>query len=100
MTIGMLLDSLGGKLSAITGKDTDSTPFQYSDDHRALDCIGAELQKHGYCKYGSDILYSGISGEMMPVGIYIGVVYYQRLRHMVNDKYQVRSVGKCDQITH
>ena len=36
----------------------------------------------------------------MPVGIYIGVVYYQRLRHMVNDKYQVRSTGKCDQITH
>ena len=100
MTIGMLLDSLGGKVSAITGRDTDATPFQYSDDHRALDCIGAELQKHGYCKYGSDILYSGVSGELMPVGIYIGVVYYQRLRHMVNDKYQVRSTGKCDQITH
>ena len=36
----------------------------------------------------------------MPVSIFIGVVYYQRLRHMINDKYQVRATGKSDAITH
>lgn len=33
---------------------------------------------------------SGLTGEPFPVDIYIGVVYYQRLRHMVSDKFQVR----------
>ncbi|CAL6037772.1 DNA-directed_RNA polymerase subunit beta [Hexamita inflata] len=100
MTIGMLLESLGGKLSSQTGKDTDATPFQYSAEHRALDVLGNQLEQYGFCKYGSDIMYSGVTGEMMPVSIFIGVVYYQRLRHMVNDKYQVRGTGKVDQVTH
>ena len=32
---------------------------------------------------------SGVTGEPFPVDVYIGVVYYQRLRHMVSDKFQV-----------
>jgi len=31
--------------------------------------------------------------------IYIGLVYYQRLRHMISDKYQVRATGPIDQLT-
>jgi hypothetical protein len=37
---------------------------------------------------------SGVTGEEMPCDIYMGVVYYQRLRHMVSDKFQVRSWGR------
>lgn len=44
-------------------------------------------------------MYSGITGEEFPADIYIGLVYYQRLRHMVGDKWQVRTVGPVDQIT-
>jgi DNA-directed RNA polymerase beta subunit len=32
---------------------------------------------------------SGLTGEEMPCDIYLGIVYYQRLRHMVSDKFQV-----------
>merc|ERR1712003_18208 len=49
--------------------------------------------------YGSEPLYSGVSGCLMHADLYIGVVYYQRLRHMVSDKYQVRSTGKVNPLT-
>lgn len=76
MTIGMLLESLGGKLAAMNCKPVDSSPFNYGADRPALNVLGSELEKYGFCKYGSDVMYSGISGEMMPVNIFIGMVYY------------------------
>lgn len=44
-------------------------------------------------------MYSGITGTEMKMDIYIGVVYYQRLRHMVNDKFQVRTTGPVHNLT-
>ena len=44
-------------------------------------------------------MYSGITGEEFPADIYIGLVYYQRLRHMVGDKWQVRTIGPVDNVT-
>ena len=44
-------------------------------------------------------MYSGITGEEFAADIYLGVVYYQRLRHMVLDKFQVRTTGPVDPIT-
>jgi DNA-directed RNA polymerase I subunit RPA2 len=44
-------------------------------------------------------MYSGVSGLQMKAEIFMGVVYYQRLRHMVNDKAQARSLGPIDVLT-
>jgi hypothetical protein len=43
----------------------------------------------GYNYYGTERLYSGVNGKELEADIFIGVVYYQRLRHMVSDKFQV-----------
>ena len=53
----------------------------------------------GYNYYGNEPMYSGITGEEFAADIYIGVVYYQRLRHMVLDKFQVRTTGPVDPVT-
>ncbi|CAN0514151.1 unnamed protein product, partial [Scytosiphon promiscuus] len=42
-----------------------------------------------YAYHGSEPLYSGVTGTVMHADIFIGLVYYQRLRHMVSDKSQV-----------
>ena len=64
-----------------------------------MEHYGNLLEAVGYNKYGSETLYSGITGDALDCQIFIGMVYYQRLRHMVNDKYQVRATGAIDGYT-
>ncbi len=99
MTIGMLVESMAGKAGAMHGHFQDSTPFQFHEEHRVVDYVGEQLLKSGYNYYGAEPLYSGISGKVMQCDIFIGVVYYQRLRHMVSDKSQVRSSGAVQSVT-
>lgn len=101
MTIGMLIESMAGKSGALNGMFQDATPFTFheSGDKVAVDYFGEQLQQAGYNYYGSEPLYSGVSGCLMEADLYIGVVYYQRLRHMVSDKYQVRATGPVNQLT-
>ncbi|KAJ1331189.1 DNA-directed RNA polymerase I subunit RPA2 [Microdochium nivale] len=93
MTIGMFVESLAGKAGALHGLAQDSTPFKFDEENPAADYFGHQLKMAGYNYYGNEPMYSGITGEELAADIYIGVVYYQRLRHMVNDKYQVRTTG-------
>eukprot|EP00644_Phytophthora_capsici_P006278 jgi/Phyca11/18029/fgenesh1_pg.PHYCAscaffold_32_\ len=99
MTIGMLIESMAAKTGALKGKYMDATPFQFSEKDRVIDYFGSQLKEHGYNYMGSEPLYSGISGTVMQADIYIGVVYYQRLRHMVSDKSQVRATGPMNSLT-
>lgn len=101
MTIGMLIESMAGKSGALHGMFQEGTPFSFheSGDKLAIDYFGEQLQKAGYNYYGSEPLYSGVSGCLMQADLYIGVVYYQRLRHMVGDKFQVRATGPVNQLT-
>lgn len=100
MTIGMMLESMSGKVSAMSGQPVDATPFRFSEQNTAGDHYGNLLQKYGFNYYGTEEMYSGVDGGLMTAEIFIGVVYYIRLRHMVSDKYQVRSTGPIDQVTH
>lgn len=100
MTIGMLIESMAGKSGALYGTFQDSTPFQQYYDDSIVKYFGEELQKVGYNYYGNELMYSGIFGTPFKADIFIGVVYYQRLRHMVADKFQARSTGPIDVLTH
>lgn len=100
MTIGMLIESMAGKSAALHGLCHDATPFTFSEENSALDYFGEMLKAAGYNFYGTEKLYSGISGLELEADIFIGVVYYQRLRHMVSDKFQVRTTGARDKVTN
>lgn len=99
MTIGMLVESMAGKAGAMHGRYQDATPFAFNERQRAVDYFGEQLESAGYSYYGTEPMYSGVSGTELHAHIYIGVVYYQRLRHMVSDKYQVRSMGPINNLT-
>lgn len=100
MTIGMFVESIAGKSGALNGNAQDATPWKFSEDtKKAADHFGEELAAAGFNFHGNEPMYSGITGEEFKADIYIGVVYYQRLRHMVSDKYQVRTVGPVHNVT-
>ena len=99
MTIGMFVESLAGKAGALHGPAYDATPWQFSEDDTPADYFGEQLRAAGYNYHGNEPMYSGVTGEELRADIYIGVVYYQRLRHMVNDKFQVRSTGPVNSLT-
>ncbi|KAL6486965.1 hypothetical protein MHYP_G00035910 [Metynnis hypsauchen] len=100
MTIGMLIESMAGKSAALHGLCHDATPFTFSEESSALEHFGDMLKAAGYNYYGTERLYSGLSGLELEADIFIGVVYYQRLRHMVSDKFQVRTTGARDKVTN
>ncbi|XP_065876124.1 DNA-directed RNA polymerase I subunit 2 isoform X2 [Euphorbia lathyris] len=110
MTIAMLLESLAAKGGSLHGKFVDATPFASSvkngneqetgsDSESLVDDLGKMLRSHGFNYHGTEVLYSGVYGTELTCEIFIGPVYYQRLRHMVSDKFQVRSTGPVDQVT-
>ena len=99
MTIGMFVESIAAKAGAMHGLAQDGTPFCFSEDDTPADYFGEQLRAAGYNYHGNEPMYSGITGKEFSADIYIGVVYYQRLRHMVGDKWQVRTTGPVDQQT-
>lgn len=99
MTIGMLVESLAGKSGALHGFSQDSSPWRFDEKHTAGNHFGEQLLAAGYNFHGNEPMYSGITGEEFAADIYTGVVFYQRLRHMVNDKFQVRTTGPINQLT-
>ncbi|VUZ42261.1 unnamed protein product [Hymenolepis diminuta] len=96
MTMGMLIEFLAGKSSALTGIFTDATPFQWNDEVPPYLDYGRILEQYGFDYHGTETMVSGITGQPLEAHIFMGVVYYQRLRHMVADKYQVRAEGRYD----
>lgn len=96
----MMIESMAGKSASLHGLCLDATPFTFSEDTPAVDYYGQLLVKAGFNYYGNECLYSGITGREFEAEIFIGPVYYQRLRHMVSDKFQVRTTGPIDVLTH
>lgn len=99
MTIGMFVESLAGKAGALHGLAQDSTPFRFSEEDTAGDYFGHQLVEAGFNFYGNEPMYSGVTGKEFAADIFLGVVYYQRLRHMVSDKFQVRTTGPVNALT-
>ncbi|CAJ0577780.1 unnamed protein product, partial [Mesorhabditis spiculigera] len=100
MTIGMMIESMAGKGAAMHGAGYDASPFVFNENNTAIDHFGTLLKKAGYNYFGEETMYSGIDGREFTVQIFFGIVYYQRLRHMIADKFQVRATGSVDYVTH
>ena len=84
MTINQLMESVLGKSCSMSGDIADATPFS-SSSVGVAEQICDKLHMQGFDRTGKEILYNGRTGE--PMGsVFIGPVYYQRLKHMVSDK--------------
>lgn len=95
MTIGHLLECLLGKISALSGTEGDATPF--SDV--GLEGMCTILRQYGYEESGTEELYNGFTGQKLKARVFMGPTYYQRLKHMVDDKIHSRARGPVQILT-
>ena len=95
MTIGQLKETVLGKVLIELGLFGDGTSF---GDFEIKD-ICNELIKCGYEAHGNELLYNGLTGEQHECSVFMGPVFYQRLKHMVNDKAHSRSIGPMVNLT-
>jgi DNA-directed RNA polymerase II subunit RPB2 len=85
MTVAQLLEMHLGKVSCLEGQIADGTAFRK--------ITAEEINEHSLDQFGKEIMYNGKTGEMLQQKVFIGVAYYQRLRHIVRDKLHARAKG-------
>ena len=85
MTLSQLIECLYSKTGSLDGKFGDATAFT-DQSIDPVEWIADMLKKHGFQKYGNEKMFNGFTGEFLDSEIFIGPTYYQRLKHMVQDK--------------
>jgi len=95
MTVGMMMESITGKAAAIRGKKVDASAFV----GEKMDDVKDVMKDAGFKYSGKEIMYDGKTGKQFPVEVFIGVVYFQKLHHMVADKIHARARGQVQMLT-
>lgn len=95
MTIGQFVESIAGKVAAMRGKLVDGTPFSNERPEE----LRKALIKLGFSHTGREVFYNGVTGEKFVADVFVGIVYYQKLHHMVADKIHARARGQVQMLT-
>jgi DNA-directed RNA polymerase II subunit RPB2 len=95
MTIGHLIECLASKVACLRGEEGDGTPFQGV----TVEDISTDLHNNGFQNHGNEAMYCGHTGQKLDALIFFGPTYYQRLKHMVDDKIHSRARGQVQGLT-
>ncbi|MFH1359081.1 MAG: DNA-directed RNA polymerase subunit B [archaeon] len=95
MTVGYLIELLSGKVGCLSGKIMDGTGFS----GQKIEDLEGQLRGLGFRADGKETVYNGITGKMMNVKIYVGDMYYLKLKYMVGNKMHARASGKVTLLT-
>ncbi|KAK4587588.1 hypothetical protein RGQ29_018839 [Quercus rubra] len=94
MTVGKMIELLGGKAGVSCGRFHYGSAFGEPSGHAdTVEAMSEILVNKGFSYIGKDFLYSGITGCPLQAYIFMGPIYYQKLKHMVLDKMHARADG-------
>jgi DNA-directed RNA polymerase subunit B' len=95
MTIAHLLELVAGKTGALAGRYIDGTTFSSEKEPD----IRRELLSLGFRENGTETMYNGETGQKFEARIFIGNMYYLKLKHMVANKIHSRARGPIQLLT-
>ena len=95
LTVGHLIEALSGKVGALAGRYVNGTAFQNEE----ISDLRKDLMDMGFIENGTETLYDGRTGKEYKAKIFVGNMYYLRLKHQVADKIQVRARGPVTLLT-
>lgn len=95
MTIAHLIECQLSKVASLRGFEGDATPFT----DVTVDSVSQLLRQSGYQSRGFEVMYNGYTGKKLVAQVFLGPTYYQRLRHMVDDKIHARARGPVQILT-
>ncbi|MDD5331987.1 MAG: DNA-directed RNA polymerase subunit B [Candidatus Nanoarchaeia archaeon] len=95
MSISHLMELLGGKVGALSGRTIDATTFAGEKEED----LRKELLSLGFKENGTEKLYNGITGEEYEATIFVGNQYYMKLKYMVANKLHARASGRIQLLT-
>ena len=95
MTAGFMLELLGAKAGSLKGEVCDATAF----DNQPEEKMKKILEDYGFRSNGKEVLYDGKTGQKIEAEIFTGIVYYQRLKHLVANKIHARARGPVQILT-
>jgi len=95
MTISHLIEMVAGKVGSLSGRHVDGTAFDAEPEDR----LRKELLGLGFREDGTELMYNGETGEQYEAKIFIGNMYYLKLKHMVSNKLHSRARGPIQLLT-
>lgn len=95
MTISHLIELVGGKAGALAGRYIDGTTFDSEPEEK----LRQELLAAGFRENGTEAMFDGQTGQMFEARIYVGCMYYLKLKHMVANKIHSRARGPVQLLT-
>lgn len=96
MTINQLMECALGKICTATGEDGDATAYAVKENYTQE--INNKLVNLGFHAWGNEPMACGLTGELLECDVFIGPTYYQRLKHLVDDKIHARARGKVTKL--